>query len=75
MTWKELKERAKEFGYKIVTKYPWDKKEECICNGRYGFYKDGTVESECCLDNRYCGRPFAEDRTTDQMYEIMDALK
>lgn len=75
MTWEELKEKAKELGYKIVTKYPWDKKEECICNGQYGFYKDGTVEDNCYLDDEYCGRPFAENRTPDQMYQIMLALR
>ena len=75
MTWEELKEKAKELGYEIVIKYPYGKKEECICDGQYGFYRDGTVENDCYLDDEYCGSPFAEDRTIDQMYQIMLALR
>ena len=75
MTWEELKEKGVELGYKIVTKYPDYKKEECMCNDRYGFYKDGTVEDECYLDDELCGSPFTEDRTFDQMYQIMLALR
>ena len=51
MTWEELKEKAKELGYEIVIKYPYGKKEGCICDGQYGFYRDGTVENDCYLDD------------------------
>jgi len=62
MTFEELKEKAKKTGYSVVVKYPYDKESECITNGEYGFYPDGTVEYECSDENDYCGRPFAENR-------------
>ena len=76
MTWEELKEKAKELGYKPVCKIPRDKLMMVLVNEEgYGFYPDGIIEQECTDDDDCCGRPFAYDRTPDQMFAIMKALQ
>ena len=75
MTWEELKAKAKKIGYKVIIKYPYGKECECITNGEYGFYCDGVVECDCSDENDYCGKPFAYDRTEDQMWQLMEALR
>lgn len=70
MTWDELKEKAKELGYKLTTKVPYSEPEECLA-----FYKDGTCEFDCKDNSPLCGFPFVFDRTPEQMLMIMEALK
>lgn len=76
MTWKELCKKAKELGYVEVEKFPYGKPQMAIVNEdvEIAFYKDGTVECEAYKDD-CCGRPFTRDRTPDQMWAIMEALK
>ena len=61
MTWEELKEKAKKMGYHQAV---W---ENCITNGRYEFYKAGSVIIDCSL--------LAVDRTYKQMLMIMRGLE
>lgn len=75
MTWEELKKKAKEMGYNVTIKYPYDKECECITNGEYGFYYDGVIECDCSDENDYCGQPFAYGRTFTQMLMIMRGLE
>lgn len=73
MTWEELCEKAKEMGYD----YCEDNPHLTVDNIR--FYKDGTI----CLyirvrDAYYSDSDYykiAYNRTPDQMYQIMEALK
>ena len=73
MTWEELKEKAKELGYRVVEddgdlSY-LDIIEYLTKNDvNISFYDDGLVETNC-------GCIVAENRTPDQMYQIMLALR
>lgn len=76
MTWEELKEKAKEMGYYVVFKEPYDDVVECIVNDNgFSFYPDGTCEFDCNLSDELCGCPFAYDRKPEQMLAIMKALQ
>ena len=76
MTWEELKQKAKEIGYKEVIKHPRYKDEIALVNeSLYGFYQDGVVETDCFQEDDLCGNPIAHDRTPEQMWQIMEALK
>lgn len=76
MTWTEFCKKAKELGYKKVKKEPYMGTIIALVNkDGYGFYEDGIVEDECSLKDNLCGKPFAIDRTYEQMYQIMEALK
>ena len=73
MTWEELKERAKELGYRLVEDdgdIPYLGILEYLTKDgvNISFYDDGLVETNC-------GEIVAEDRTYDQMYQIMLALR
>lgn len=59
MTWEELQEKAKELGYSVGDFTFGD----IIIN----FYKTGIIDVEGCT--------LARDRTYEQMYAIMEALK
>lgn len=76
MTWEELCEKAKEIGYVEVEKFPYEKPQMAIVNEdvEVAFYRDGTVECDVYNDD-CCGKPFTNDRTPDQMYQIMEALR
>lgn len=76
MNWTELCKEAKEMGYVEVEKFPYGKPQIAIVNEdvEIAFYKDGTVECEAYNDD-CCGRPFTTNRTPDQMYQIMKALR
>ena len=65
MTWEELKEKAKEMGY-----------EENAC-GDALFYKEFMFckEGLCYTCDGYPSKPFARNRTLDQMLAIMKALQ
>lgn len=73
MTWEELKEKAKELGYYVVED-DGDLSylgiiEYLVKNAvNISFYDDGLVETNC-------GEIVAENRTPDQMYQIMLALR
>ena len=76
MTWNELKEKAKEMGYKLVVKIPCERKQQRLVNDKgYAFYRDGTCEYETSMDDELCGRPFAYDRSIKQMLMIMRGLE
>lgn len=68
MTWEELKEKAKEMGWEYKkTAYSeyllsWEVEDTSI-----KFYPDGEI----MVDNS----TFSQDRTPDQMYQIMLALR
>lgn len=73
MTWEELKEKAKELRYRLVkddgdlpylgiTEYLEKDDVNMI------FCDYGSIET-------YCGDTVAENRTPDQMYQIMLALR
>ena len=73
MTWEELTEKAKELGYRLVeddgdlpylgiTEYLENKDINII------FCDYGSIETNC-------GDTVAENRTPDQMYQIMLALR
>jgi len=77
MTWKELKEKSKKLGYRVVMKIEYDREVECLVNTKnnyYGFYRNGFCEIKCHADDNLCGTPFAFERTPAQMYAIMEAL-
>ena len=61
MTWEELCKKAKEMGAKVY--------EDLIVFDRKFFWSYGVVEP--CDDDVV----FARDRTPDQMWAIMEALK
>lgn len=63
MTWEELVEKAQEIGYE----YDEDKEELKNCDAY--FYKIGGEVYNCYLDL------FAEFRTPEQMFAIMEALR
>ena len=73
MTWEELKEKAKELGYYVVEddgdlSY-LDITEYLVKNDvNISFCDDGLVETNY-------GDIVAENRTPDQMYQIMLALR
>ena len=76
MTWKELCKKAKEIGYSLVKKIPYEREQEClVSNVGYAFYRDGTCEFDCDPHNNLCGCPFAENRTFGEMYHIMKGLE
>ena len=64
MTWEELCEKAKDMGAKIVDDNPY--RPEKIVFETISFYKNGRMIMEECL---------VSDRTPDQMYQIMEALR
>ena len=75
MTWEELKEKAKELGYRLVeddgdisylgiTEFLFLEKDGVDIT----FFDYGSIE----VDHGYI---LAEDRTPDQMYQIMLALR
>ena len=75
MTWEELKEKAKELGYYEVyddgdVPYFDGDSSYLLVNNKndISFIKDGTIEAGC-------GYIISEDRTYEQMYQIMLALK
>ena len=63
MTWKELCKKAEEIG----CSYASFKEGEWLYKDRLTFTKDGCV---FCI-----GTLFADQRTPDQMWVIMEALK
>lgn len=74
MTWEELVEKAKEFGYHEVhidgdiPYFNVDSSYRLVDIKNYiSFIKDGTIESGC-------GYVISTDRTYEQMYQIMMAL-
>lgn len=72
MNWNQLKDKAKELGYKVnenMGEYTDGKTIECLSN-YYTFWNNGTV---CLQDSRavIC----IKNRTPDQMWQIMEALK
>ena len=80
MTWEELKQKAKELGYKEIRKLPREKTQKVLWietkNGdTYCFYPDGTVETDVDGITVFCGYPFAYKRTPKQMLQIMEALQ
>ena len=65
MTWEELCEKAKEMGYEDYFDFRGVK---AIRNGKgLSFHSNGKI----CYDTRI----FADHRTPEQMYQIMEALK
>ena len=80
MTWEELCEKAKEMGAEIVVgsigKYTYKK----IIIDKLCFYSDGEITCPYIFINEE-GCPekgvvkVAKNRTYDQMYAIMEALK
>lgn len=68
MTWKELCEKAKELGYYLCWNYN-DKQALGSCNraNKLLFYSSGVIAYE----NSF----ISENRTPDQMYQIMEALR
>ena len=72
ITWNELKKKSKELGYKEITKYHRYKEVIALVNENlYGFYPDGTVETDCFQEDDLCGMPIAYDRTPEQMLMLM----
>ena len=66
MTWEELCDKAKEMGYELYC-------EDGLCylenkNIDLSFFEDGQIEY-------MYGGVISEDRTPEQMYQIMKALK
>ena len=70
MTWEELKEKAKELGFTISSYINEDEVElEYIyCNDYIYLEEDGNITTS--TENIV-----AEDRTPEQMYQIMLALR
>ena len=70
MTWEELKEKAKELGFTISSYINEDEVElEYIyCNDYIYLEEDGNITTS--TENIV-----AENRTYDQMYQIMQALR
>lgn len=67
MTWEELCKKAKEMAYFYCLI-----NEHCIeFERRFVFFKDGEV----CIDGYNDDCIVATDRTYEQMYQIMEALK
>lgn len=62
MTWKELCEKAKELDWAKVYE------DLIVFDGKF-FWSYGVIEA--CNDDAV----FARDRTPEQMYQIMEALK
>jgi hypothetical protein len=60
MNWKELKEEAKKMGYYIIG-------DEGIADDVFTFWQDGKIDVDgvCVSDNR----------TPEQMWQIMEALR
>jgi hypothetical protein len=73
MTWEELKEKAKDLGYRVVEDdgdLPYLGITEYLENEDINiiFCDYGSIETNC-------GDTVAENRTPDQMYQIMLALR
>lgn len=72
MTWKELCEKAKEMGMLIVgansilKEHIWVRDNLCFYEGGNIVFDDTDVESRYIV---------ASDRTYEQMYQIMEALR
>ena len=71
MTWEELCEKAKEMGYDY-----WRGKSY-VSDGDYEFYKDGTIKAFAFVEDNYYSDFYeiAWNRTYEQMYQIMEALR
>lgn len=69
MTWEELCEKAKEMGHEVYDFWILDTKEGL------DYYKDGTINLHFEWSERDSLICFAKDRTPDQMYAIMEALR
>lgn len=80
MTWEELCEKAKEMGAGIVVSQVGEYTYEKIMYGKLCFYRDGEITCPYMFINED-GYPehdmviVAKDRTPDQMYMIMEALR
>lgn len=80
MTWEELCEQAKEMGAEIVVGSIGNYTYKKIIMDKLCFYSDGEITCPYMFINEE-GYPeqdiikIAENRTTDQMYQIMKALK
>lgn len=69
MTWKELKEKAKELGYILIEDaYPGTAEHLETNDVNIIFYNYGSIETNC-------GATIVKNRTPDQMYQIMLALR
>lgn len=71
MTWEELCEKAKEIGYDYWHDNPHLTGEDIQ------FFKNGTICAYICVEDCYYSNYYeiAYNRTPDQMYQIMEALK
>lgn len=72
MTWEEFCEKAKKFGY-----YLCGIDDSCLESDNIQFFKNGTVCKYIYVEDDYYNKyyPIAWDRTPDQMYQIMVALR
>lgn len=70
MTWEELKEKAKELGFEVSSYTNEDdvELEYIYCNDYIYLEEDGTITTS--TENIV-----AENRTPEQMYQIMLALR
>ena len=70
MTWEELKEKAKELGFRISSYINEDgvELEYIYCNDYIYLEEDGNITTS--MENIV-----AENRTPEQMYQIMLALR
>ena len=83
MNWNQLKEKAKELGYNL--RGSKSRHTENLSKGKMVFYEDGKFVYDERIDAFYYDYYDAEeygdvhiietDRTPDQMWQIMEALK
>ena len=76
MTWEELKEKAKELGYCFNDEHLW----HFLCKGidddaSILFYKGGSVCYKLDGEKASADIIIAQERTPDQMWQIMEALR
>ena len=69
MQWQELCEKAKEIGLEVYDYWILDTEEGL------DYYYNGTIDLHFEWSERDVTICFAKDRTPDQMYQIMEALK
>ena len=72
MTWEELCEKAKEMGAVKVDRVFKNKYKEKIIFRNVAFYGQGTVHY---VNGDTICEAFTQDRTPEQMYQIMKALQ
>ena len=72
MTWEEFCEKVKEFGAVKVDRVFKNKYKEKIVFRNVVFYGQGTIHY---LKGDIICEAFTQDRTPDQMYQIMKALQ